>query len=64
MKPVLGEDEIKSNGYIDLEFENNIIFAKNTISEGISGIVYLSSSEKIISSFLYCSRITNRIRTL
>ncbi len=49
IKSVLGEDEIKTNGYIDLEFENNIIFAKNTINDGFSETVYVSSNERILS---------------
>ena len=49
VKPVLGEDELKTDGYIDLEFENNTIYAKNTLYDGLSKIVYVSSSEKILS---------------
>lgn len=51
MKPVLGEDETKTSGYIDLEFdkENNVIFAKDIYGEGLSKNVYVSSSEEILS---------------
>lgn len=51
IKPVLGEDETKTNGYIDLEFdeEKNIIFAKNIYGDNLSKTVYLTSSEKIKS---------------
>lgn len=51
IKPVLGEDETKTSGYIDLNFdkEKNVIFAKNIYGEGLSKKVYLSSSEKITS---------------
>ena len=48
IKPVLGEDETKTSGYIDLEFEKdkNIIFAKNIYGEGLAKTVYISCSEK------------------
>lgn len=51
IKPVLGEDETKTNGYIDLNFDEykNVLFAKNIYGEGISKNVYVSSSERIIS---------------
>ncbi len=49
VKPVLGEDETKTDGYIDLSFEDNIIYAKNLYGEGLSKNVYVSSSEKIES---------------
>lgn len=49
IKPVLGEDETKTDGYIDLKFENNVIFAKNIYGEGLSKTVFVTSSEKIIS---------------
>ena len=51
VKPVLGEDETKTSGYINLKFdrEKNIVFAKNIYGEGISKNVYVSSSEKIKS---------------
>lgn len=51
LKPVLGEDEIKSNGYIDLNFDKdkNRIIAKRIYGDSLSKTVYISSSEKIIS---------------
>ena len=51
IKPVLGEDETKSSGYINLKFlpENNLITCKNIYGEDLSKLVYVSSSEKIKS---------------
>lgn len=51
LKPVLGEDETKTSGYIDLEFdkEGNAVFARNIYGEGLSKTVYVSSSENISS---------------
>lgn len=51
IKPVLGEDEIKSNGYINLEFNesSNMILAKNLANSDFDDICYVSSSEKINS---------------
>lgn len=52
MKPVLGEDEIKSNGYIDLNYDknNNIICSRNLYNtEFENDIIYVSNSEKIKS---------------
>ena len=51
-KPVLGEDEIKSNGYINLKYDenNNIITLRNLYNnEFPNDITYVSSSEKIKS---------------
>ena len=51
-KLVLGEDELKSNGYINLKYDenNNIICAKNIYnSEFPNDIIYVSNSEKIKS---------------
>ena len=51
-KPVLGEDGVKSNGYINLDYDknNNIILAKNMyLSELLQSIAYVSCSEKIKS---------------
>ena len=51
-KPVLGEDEIKSNGYINLKYDenNNIITLRNLYNnEFPNDITYVSSSEKINS---------------
>ena len=52
MKPVLGEDEIKSNGYIDLKYDknNNIICTQNLYNtEFKNDIIYVANSEKIKS---------------
>lgn len=52
IKPVIGEDEIKSNGYIHLEFDknSNLLEARNLYREEMEKTrIYLSSSEKIKS---------------
>ena len=52
IKPVISEDEIKSNGFIDVELEknNNVIIARNLYdSENNNQLIYVSSSEKIHS---------------
>ena len=52
IKPVIGEDEIKSNGHISVDFEtnNNILVAKNLYkTEEHSNLIYVSASEKINS---------------
>ena len=52
IKPVIGEDEIKTKGYIDTHFDknNNIITAKNLYKiEPENTIAYISCSEKINS---------------
>ena len=52
MKPVLGEDEIKSRSYIDLNYDqnNNIICSKNLYNTDFKNdIIYVSNSEKIKS---------------
>ena len=52
IKPVLGEDEIKSNGYIKTKFDknNNLVIAKNLYGNEVENIkAYISSSEKILS---------------
>ena len=51
-KPVLGEDEIKTSKYINLDFDrnNNTIIARNLYNNEIDGYsMYLSCSEKINS---------------
>jgi len=51
-KPVLGEDELKANGYIDLKYDqnNNIICAQNLYSNDFKEqIIYVSNSERIQS---------------
>ena len=50
IKPVLGEDEIKSNGYIYVEKDGNIVTAKNLYNTDFKGsVMYVGSSEKITS---------------
>lgn len=52
INPVLGEDEIKTNGYIDLNYDknSNIIYAKNLLTQDIKEQnIYISSSENIKS---------------
>ncbi len=52
IKPVLGEDEIKTNGYLNVIFDknNNIVHAKNLYKrEEQDYYIYLSCSEKIES---------------
>lgn len=51
IKPVLGEDETKTTGNINLEFDKdkNILFAKNIYGETLSKNVFVSSSEEIKS---------------
>lgn len=51
IKPVLGEEETKTSGYIDLKLDKdkNILHAKNLYGEGIIKNVYVASSEKITS---------------
>ena len=52
IKPVLGEDEIKTNEYIDLKYDknNNIICVQNLYNTDFKNdIIYVSNSEKIKS---------------
>ena len=52
IKPVIGEDEIKTNSNINVNYDknNNILFAKNLYNiEKQNEIIYVSSSEKIKS---------------
>ena len=52
MKPVIGEDEIKSDGYIKLQYEenSNVLIAKNLYNvDEFKDTIYISSSEKIKS---------------
>ena len=50
VNPVLGEDEVKSTGYIKVEKEANGIFIKNLYTDEFKNqIVYVSSNEKINS---------------
>ncbi len=52
INPVLGEDEIKTSGYINIDYDknSNIIYAKNLYASDMKNQdVYISSSEKIKS---------------
>ena len=51
LKPVLDEDEIKSNGYNKLDYNNkfNTIFIQNITKPANSNIMWISSSENILS---------------
>ena len=51
VKPVLGEDEIKSENFIKVKFDSNanILHAQNLYENEFKSIMYLSSSEKIKS---------------
>ena len=51
VKPVLGEDEIKSNGNIKIVYDDNsnMIFAENLYESDFKSKVYITSSEKIKS---------------
>jgi len=52
IKPVLGEDETRTNLYIETNYDeqNNLIYAKNLYPEDFeNSIMYVSSSEKIKS---------------
>ena len=52
IKPVLDEDEIKSNGYLELKYNdsNNLITIQNQTKEiNNRDIMYVTSSEKILS---------------
>ena len=51
IKPVLGEDETMSNGYINVKYDenSNIIYAKNLSNSDFKEILFISSSKKIKS---------------
>lgn len=51
VKPVLGEDDIKTNGYINLKYDSNanLVVAENLYEAVFKSKVYISSSEKIKS---------------
>ena len=51
LKPVLDEDENKSNGFLNLEFkeQSNIILCKNMTNSDFNENMYISSNEKINS---------------
>lgn len=69
IKPVLGEDEIKSNGFLQLEMNNasNIMLVKNLSDEKNNNQVFIGCSEKISSytgsktSFLKNSTLENPV---
>ena len=50
IKPVLGEDEKQTNGYINIEAKVNCITAQNLYTDNFKGtITFVGSSEKIAS---------------
>ena len=51
IKPVIGEDETKSIGFINCRFDrnSNTILAKNMINSDFKNMIFVSSSEKIKS---------------
>lgn len=50
IKPILGEDEMKTSGYIKVNKENNIITAQNLYTDDFKDrVVYCSSNENIKS---------------
>ena len=50
IKPVLGEDEKQTNGYINVETKANCITAQNLYTDNFKGaIIFVGSSEKIVS---------------
>ena len=51
IKPVLGEDEIQTNGYINVNMQNNVIIAENLYTDNFKGAVVYSGSNEKIQSF-------------
>ncbi len=49
VKPCLDEDETKSNGYINIWKQDNIIYAKNQSSNNFAKIAYVGTNKNIIS---------------
>ncbi len=50
IKPVLGEDEIKTNGFIETIKDNNLIIARNLYKDNFKEVIaFISSSENIKS---------------
>ena len=50
IKPVFGEDEIKTNGYIEVSKDNNLVIARNLYKDSFkNNIGFVGSSEKIKS---------------
>lgn len=51
IKPVLGEDEIKTNGYIEVKKENNLIIARNLYKDIFKETIAFVSSNQSIKSY-------------
>lgn len=49
IKPVLGENEINTNGYIDMKLKDNMLLLQNKTNTDFKKIIYITSSEKIKS---------------
>jgi len=51
IKPVIGEDEIKTNEYLNIQLNknSNTVLARNIIGSDYKNIIFVSSSEKIKS---------------
>ena len=51
VKPVLGEEELKTNGYINLQFNknSNLLLAENLYGNNIGKTAFVASSEQITS---------------
>ena len=51
MKPVIGEDEIKTNEFLDIKYNKNanMILVNNMASSDYKNMVFVSCSEKIKS---------------
>ncbi len=51
IKPVLGEDEIKTNGYIEVKKDNNLIIARNLYKDIFKETIAFVSSNQNIKSY-------------
>ena len=49
LKPVLGEDEIKTNGKLLVKKDGNVVTVENLVKDEFNNICYVSSSENILS---------------
>ncbi len=49
LKPVLGEDEIKTNGKLLVKKDGNLVTVENLVKDEFNNICYVSSSENILS---------------
>ena len=49
IKPVFGEDEVKTDGFIDLKMCENVIYARNIYKDDLADTVFITSSENISS---------------